>query len=102
MYSIRALCVLNITISPDLFCFWLLCSNPSPFVVLPVNVEEHISNQILSCVKLNVYKSAKGEIQHCQGRFSAYNVSGKTPLIHKGCVEAANKCVCVRESVCDH
>ena len=40
-----------------------------------------------------MYKSAKGEIQHCQGRFSAYKVLGKTTLIHKGYVEEANKCL---------
>lgn len=61
------------------------------FLVLPVNVEVHISNQILSCGKLNMYKSAKGEIKPCQGRFSAYKVSGKAPLIHKGCVEGVEE-----------
>lgn len=68
--------------------------------MLPVNAEDRISNQILSCGKLNMYKSAKGEIQPCQGRFSAYKVSGKTPLIHKGCVEGASKCERVWDCVC--
>lgn len=31
-----------------------------------------------------MYESAKGEIQSRQGGFLAYEVSGKTPLIHKG------------------
>lgn len=82
-------------ISHQLFCFELPFSILLLIFLLLVNVEGHISNQILSCGKLNMYKSAKGEIQPCQGRFSAYRVSGKTPLIHKGCVEGANK-VCVR------
>lgn len=77
----------------QVFCFKHLCSTLLLFFALPVSVEDHISNQILSCGKLNKYKSAKGEIQPCQGRFSAYKVSGKTPLIHKGCMEQANKCL---------
>lgn len=58
-------------------------------------LKTHISNQILSCGKLNMYKSAKGEIHLCQGRFSAYKVSGK---IHKGCVEGMSVSVC--EKLC--
>lgn len=53
--------------------------------VLTGNVEEPFFKPlVLSCGKLNMYKSAKGEIQTRQGGFLAYEVSGKTPLIHKG------------------
>lgn len=53
--------------------------------VLVGNVEEPFFKPlILSCGKLNMYKSAKGEIQTRQGGFLAYELSGKTPLIHKG------------------
>lgn len=54
--------------------------------VLTGNVEEPFYKpRILSCGKLNMYKSAKGEIQTRQGGFLAYEVSGKTPtVIHGG------------------
>lgn len=53
--------------------------------VLTGNVEEPFSKPpVFSCGKLNMYKSAKGEIQTRHGGFLAYEGSGKTPPIHKG------------------
>lgn len=63
-------------------------------LVLTGNVEEPFFKPlILSCGKSNMYKSAKGEIQTRQGGFLAYEVSGETPLIHKG-GEGASASVC--------
>lgn len=47
-----------------------------------------------------MYKSAKGEIQHRQGGFGAYGVSGKTPLIHKGQVEGEKYLLQVKYEGC--
>lgn len=62
----------------------LFRSSLVPCLVLAGNVEEPFFKPlILSCGKLNMYKSAKGEIQTRQGGFGAYEVSGKTPLIQR-------------------